>query len=69
MTCTAARNSLAQALERVVRDHAPILITRRKGAPAVLMSREDFDMRTEVIKLVSVFLVGNAGLNETFMLR
>ena len=39
---TAIRNNLAQALDTVARDHAPILITRRKGAPAVLMSMEDF---------------------------
>ena len=42
MSYTAVRNNLAQALESVARDHAPILITRQKGAPAVLMSMEDF---------------------------
>lgn len=42
MTYTAFRNGLAKALDSVARDHAPILITRQKGAPAVLMSMEDF---------------------------
>ena len=42
MTYTDARNRLAQALDSVERDHAPIVITRQKGAPAVLMSMEDF---------------------------
>lgn len=42
MTYTAVRNHLAQALESVARDHAPIVITRQKGAPAVLTSMEDF---------------------------
>lgn len=42
MSYTAVRNNLAQALDSVARDHAPILITRQKGAPAVLMSMEDF---------------------------
>ena len=42
MTYTDARNRLAQALDSVERDHAPILITRQKSAPAVLMSMEDF---------------------------
>ena len=42
MTYTAVRNGLAQALDSVARDHAPILITRQKGAPGLLMSMEDF---------------------------
>ena len=42
MSYTAVRNRLAEALDSVARDHAPILITRQKGAPAVLMSMEYF---------------------------
>ena len=39
---TAIRNALAKALDRVNDDCTPILITRQKGRPAVLMSLEDF---------------------------
>ena len=42
MSYTAVRNNLAEALDRVAQDHAPIVITRQNGAPAVLMSMEDF---------------------------
>ena len=42
MSYTAVRNNLAQALDSVAQDHAPIVITRQNGAPAVLMSMEDF---------------------------
>ena len=52
MTYTDLRNRLAQALDSVERDHAPILITRQKGAPAVLMSMEDFASWQETVYLL-----------------
>ncbi len=37
------RRHLAATLDRVVEDHAPVIITRDRGKPAaVLMSLEDF---------------------------
>lgn len=42
MSYTALRNHLANALDKVNDDHAPMLITRQNGKPAVLMSLEDF---------------------------
>lgn len=37
------RKHLADALDRVTRDHEPVIITRDRGKPAaVLMSLEDF---------------------------
>lgn len=42
-TYSAIRNNLAKAIDEVNEDHAPILITRQKGAAAVLISLEDFE--------------------------
>ncbi len=36
------RIHLASILDKVNKDHKPIMITRQKGEPAVLMSIEDF---------------------------
>lgn len=43
ITYTEARNHLAATLERVTRDHEPIIITRRGGASAVLLSLADYN--------------------------
>lgn len=43
LSYSAIRSNLAKAIEEVVQDHAPILITRQKGASAVLVSLEDFE--------------------------
>lgn len=40
---TDARNQLARLLDRVTREHQPVLITRRKGEPAVLIALADFE--------------------------
>ena len=49
---TAIRNRLAKALDRVNDDHAPILITRQNGRPAVLMSLEDYREWEETVHLL-----------------
>jgi antitoxin YefM len=53
----APRNDLAreprQARAKVNDDHAPVLITRRRGKPAVLMSLEDFSSYVETDYLLS----------------
>ena len=51
---TAARNSLAKTMDKVNDDHHPVLITRQNGAPAVLMSLEDFHAYEE-----TAYLLGN----------
>ena len=43
ITYTEARNRLAETMDRVSDDHAPVIITRRNGKNAVLMSLEDFN--------------------------
>ncbi|MEI9904085.1 MAG: type II toxin-antitoxin system prevent-host-death family antitoxin [Asticcacaulis sp.] len=42
ITYSAFRQNLAEMLDKVNDDHAPLLITRQNGAPAVVMSLEDF---------------------------
>ncbi len=52
MSYSAVRNNLAKAIEEVTQDHAPILITRQKGAAAVLVSLEDFESWQETAYLM-----------------
>lgn len=49
---TALRNSLAKAMDDVNRDHEPVIITRQKGEPAVLMSLADFSAWQETAYLL-----------------
>ncbi len=53
ITYTAARNRLAKTMDQVNDDHKPVLITRQKGKPAVLMSLEDFNAYEETAYLSS----------------
>jgi antitoxin YefM len=50
---TAARNNLAKTMDKVNDDHAPVLITRQNGAPAVLIALEDFSAYEETAYLMS----------------
>lgn len=52
LSYSAIRNNLAKAIDEVVEDHAPILITRQKGAAAVLVSLEDFESWQETAYLL-----------------
>lgn len=52
LSYSAIRNNLAKAINEVVEDHAPILITRQKGAAAVLVSLEDFESWQETAYLL-----------------
>jgi antitoxin YefM len=54
LSYSALRGNLAKAIEEVVQDHAPILITRQKGAAAVLVSLEDFESWQETAYLMRV---------------
>lgn len=53
MSYTAFRGNLAMALDKVNDDHQPILITRQKGKPAVLISLEDFRGYEETMYLMA----------------
>ena len=52
ITYTAARNRLTQLLEKVTDDGAPVLITRQRGKPAVLMSLEEYESLDETAHLL-----------------
>jgi antitoxin YefM len=49
---TAARNQLARTMDKVNEDGAPVLITRQRGKPAVLMSLDDFNSYEETAHLL-----------------
>jgi antitoxin YefM len=50
---TAARNNLAKTMDKVNDDHAPVLITRQNGSPAVLIALEDFHAYEETAYLMT----------------
>ncbi len=50
---TAFRNNLADMLDKVNEDHAPLLITRQNGKPAIVMSVEDFKSYEETAYLMA----------------
>ena len=52
VTYTQARTHFAAMLDKVNDDHAPVLITRQQGKPAVLMSLEDFSAWEETAYLL-----------------
>lgn len=51
LSYSAVRNNLAKAIDQVNEDHAPIIITRQKGASAVLVSMEDYESWQETAYL------------------
>lgn len=52
VTYSEARNNLATMLDRAVDDHEQIIITRKNGRNAVLMSLEDFNAWQETEHLL-----------------
>lgn len=53
MTYTALREKLAETLDKVNEDNKPLLITRRNGKPAVLMSLSEFHSYEETAYLTA----------------
>jgi len=53
MSYSALRTNLASMLDKVNDDHKPVLITRQKGKPAVLISLEDFQSYEETAYLMA----------------
>ena len=52
ITYTSAREQFAKTIDTAVNDHIPILITRRSGGNAVLLSEEDFRSYEETAYLM-----------------
>jgi len=47
------RQKLASVMDKVSEDRAPILITRQKGSPAVIMSLDEYNALQETAYLMS----------------
>jgi antitoxin YefM len=52
VTYTDARKNLAKTMEKVCDDHAPVVITRQKADPVVLLSLEDYHSLEETAYLL-----------------
>lgn len=52
ITYTAARENLAQTMQKVCDDHVPVIITRKTAQPVVMMSLEDFEALEETAYLL-----------------
>ncbi len=49
---TVARANLAKTMERVCNDHDPVIITRKRESPVVMMSLEDYQSMKETTYLL-----------------
>jgi len=52
VTYTEARKNLVKTMEKVCDDHAPVIITRQKADPVVLLSLEDYHSLEETAYLL-----------------
>lgn len=52
ITYTAARQNLAKTIEKVCRDHAPVIVTRKTADSVVIMSLEDYEALEETAYLL-----------------
>jgi antitoxin YefM len=52
ITFTAARQNLSKTMEKVCRDHAPMIITRKSSESVVIMSLEDYEALEETAYLL-----------------
>ncbi len=53
ITYTEARQNFASVMDRACDDHEPIIVTRQKSRPVVLMSLEDYNSMAETAYLLS----------------
>lgn len=49
---TAARANLSKTMEKVCNDHAPIIITRKRESPVIMLSLEDYQAMEETTYLL-----------------
>ena len=47
-----ARAGLKQAMDDVCRDHEPVVITRQRGEPVVILSLDDYNSMAETMYLL-----------------
>ena len=51
-TYTAVRQNLAKTMEKVCKDHSPVIVTRKKNESVVIMSLEDYEALEETAYLL-----------------
>ena len=54
LSYTVARSNLAKTMEGVCVDHAPVIITRKRETPVVMVSLEDYQAMEETAYLLHV---------------
>jgi antitoxin YefM len=52
ITYTAIRQNLAKTMEKVCRDHSPVIVTRKASNSVVIMSLEDYEALEETAYLL-----------------
>jgi antitoxin YefM len=52
ITYTAARQNLAKTMEKVCKDRAPMIVTRKSSESVVIMSLEDYEALEETAYLL-----------------
>jgi len=52
ITYTAARQNLAKTMEKVCKDHDPVIVTRKTTDSVVIMSLEDYEALEETAYLL-----------------
>jgi antitoxin YefM len=52
ITYTEARAKLAETIDRVCEDHAPVTVTKRRDAAVVMISLEDYESLVETAYLL-----------------
>jgi antitoxin YefM len=52
VTYTAARQNLAKTMEKVCKDHAPVIVTRKTAESVVIISMEDYEALEETAYLL-----------------
>ena len=52
ITYTSARSNLAQTMDKVCDDHAPVIITRKAARPVIMMSLDDYEALEETAYLL-----------------
>jgi antitoxin YefM len=51
-TYTAVRQNLAKTMEKVCKDHSPVIVTRKRNDSVVIMSLEDYEALEETAYLL-----------------
>jgi len=53
LSFTDTRQNLKEVMDRVVRDHSPVLVTRQKSESVVMVSLADWNAMEETARLLS----------------